>query len=120
MSIARRIRAAREYAGFDQAKLGRRAGVSQQAVQKWEKNGVSSTLRLAKIACVCGVNFEWLSTGRGEMTPTTLARTGTAEPKGSHRAIGLAEEIMSLSSSGKLDDEAIKAIEKLISVVSKD
>jgi len=65
MTIATRIKTAREYSGFDQAELGKRVGVSQQAVQKWEKNGVSNTTRLVKIARVCGVSFEWLSTGEG-------------------------------------------------------
>jgi len=73
MSTAIRIRTARELANIDQSTLGKKLGVSQQAVQKWEKNGLSNAKRLTKIAETCGVNFDWLLTGVGNMTQSNIA-----------------------------------------------
>lgn len=71
MNTSIRIKSAREHAGLDQSGLGKAVGVTQQAVQKWEKKGLSSIVRLTKIATACDVSIAWLSTGEGEMPPSS-------------------------------------------------
>lgn len=63
-SIGDRIRFARKEAGFNQAGLAERVGVSQPAVANWE-SGVHDPRRLmlAKIADVLSVSPEWLASG---------------------------------------------------------
>jgi len=72
-----RIRHARKLAHFSQAELANALGIGPSAVAQWElPTGTSPTLRhLIEIATVCGVAFEWLSTGRG-----TVATVGDEAP----------------------------------------
>lgn len=69
MNLATRIRKARKQAGMSQAELARRLGVDRSCVGHWE--GVNKTNpgpeRLAELAKLCVVSYEWLATGRGEM-----------------------------------------------------
>lgn len=51
--------------------LGVRVGVSKAAVSDWETDKSPPELRnLIKVAIELAVRFEWLATGRGEMTYT--------------------------------------------------
>lgn len=65
-----RLRHARRIAGLSQAALAVRVGICGSAVAQWEqRDGTSPRVEhLARVACVCGVAFEWLATGRGPMT----------------------------------------------------
>ena len=65
-----RIRLARRAAGMSQKQLAEAVGVQRSAVSHWEaplgKNPSVSHLR--KLTQVTEVQFEWLVTGRGEMS----------------------------------------------------
>ena len=69
MNLAIRIHRARHHAGMSQAELARRLGVDRSCVGHWE--GVSRANpghdRLAELAKLCVVSYEWLATGRGSM-----------------------------------------------------
>lgn len=46
--------------------------VTQPSVAAWESGRKAPhTKNLARLAVLLGVNFEWLSTGRGKMQPST-------------------------------------------------
>ncbi|MHB8911422.1 MAG: helix-turn-helix transcriptional regulator [Lysobacter sp.] len=70
MTSQQRIRLARRHAGLSQAALGGAIGVQRSAVSHWEatqgKNPNVDHLR--QLALVTGVQFEWLATGRGNMS----------------------------------------------------
>lgn len=70
MRFARRMRIARKHVGVSQRELAEHLGVSRGAVANWESdNGTfPATERLQSIALVTGVSFEWLATGRGQVT----------------------------------------------------
>lgn len=71
-----RIRQARERLGWSQADLARRMHVAQPTVSSWEAGKKSPRVKImARLAGILGVSFEWLSTGRGEMTPSVGAVT---------------------------------------------
>lgn len=65
-----RIRLARRHAGLSQAALGAVVGVQRSAVSHWEASQGKhpSVDHLRQLALVAGVQFEWLATGRGNMT----------------------------------------------------
>jgi transcriptional regulator with XRE-family HTH domain len=65
-----RLRQARRAARLSQAALGAQVGVCASAVAQWElPAGTSPRVEhLAMVACICGVTFEWLATGRGPST----------------------------------------------------
>lgn len=69
MNLAARIRRARRHIGLSQAELAQRLGVHRSCVGHWE--GVSNANprhdRLADVAKLCVVSYEWLATGRGQM-----------------------------------------------------
>ena len=69
MNLASRIRFARKQVGLSQALLAQRLGVHRSCVGHWE--GVSQANpghdRLAEVAMICVVSYEWLATGRGSM-----------------------------------------------------
>ena len=70
MNLASRIRHARKGRGLSQAKLALYVGVSRGAVANWESvdgNSPSAT-KLAALAEITKVRFEWLATGRGEIS----------------------------------------------------
>lgn len=65
------IKEARKALGWSQADLARRMFVTQPSVAAWESGRKAPhTKNLARLAMLLGVNFEWLSTGRGEMHPS--------------------------------------------------
>lgn len=70
MRFARRMRIARKRVGLSQRELAQHLGVSRGAVANWESdNGpFPATERLQSIALITGVSFEWLATGRGQVT----------------------------------------------------
>ncbi|HEY0310007.1 MAG TPA: helix-turn-helix transcriptional regulator [Luteimonas sp.] len=68
---AQRIRLARRAAGLSQAQLALELGVQRSAVSHWEaQRGKPSMNHLRQLALRTGVQFEWLATGRGAMTPS--------------------------------------------------
>lgn len=70
MTPQERIRLARRTAGLSQNQLALSVGVQRSAVSHWEaphgKNPSVSHLR--QVALVTGLQFEWLATGRGDMS----------------------------------------------------
>lgn len=63
-----RIKQARIAQGWSQADLARRMFVTQPSVADWESGRKAPhTKNLTRLAVMLGVNFEWLTTGRGEM-----------------------------------------------------
>jgi transcriptional regulator with XRE-family HTH domain len=81
MGLAARIRRARRIAGISQQALADTLGVTRSAVSNWESDsGVRpATDRLAVMARVLHVGFEWLATGRGEMRVCAEARDGSGD-----------------------------------------
>ncbi len=73
MTSPQRIRLARRHAGLSQAALGGAIGVQRSAVSHWEASHGKhpSVDHLRQLALVAGVQFEWLATGRGNMTLST-------------------------------------------------
>jgi transcriptional regulator with XRE-family HTH domain len=69
MTSQQRIRLARRHAGLSQAALAAAVGVQRSAVSHWEAtNGKHpSVTHMRELAMACGVQFEWLATGRGKM-----------------------------------------------------
>ena len=73
-AAAQRIRIARRSAGLSQAQLALELGVQRSAVSHWEaQRGKPSVNHLRQLALLTGVQFEWLATGRGAMTPSSEA-----------------------------------------------
>lgn len=70
MTPQQRIRMARRHAGLSQAALGAAVGVQRSAVGHWEaaQGKFPNVSHLREIAMVTGVQFEWLATGRGNMS----------------------------------------------------
>jgi len=67
MNLAQRIRQARKEKQLSQTQLASILGVSRGACGQWEA-GISSpsSKRMESLVKSLGVNFEWLTTGRGE------------------------------------------------------
>lgn len=77
--MEKRIRQARLEAGLSQAELSRRMYVTQPTVSDWESGRKAPHVKnLVRLALLLGVNFEWLSTGRGEMHALPLAARDAA------------------------------------------
>jgi transcriptional regulator with XRE-family HTH domain len=70
MTSQQRIRLARRHAGLSQAAIGTAIGVQRSAVSHWEASQGKhpSVDHMRQLALVAGVQFEWLATGRGNMT----------------------------------------------------
>ena len=69
MTPQQRIRMARRHAGLSQTALASAIGVQRSAVSHWETNNDKhpSVTHMREVALACGVQFEWLATGRGKM-----------------------------------------------------
>ena len=69
MKLSMRIRIARQRARLSQEALALNLGVTRSAVANWESaDGVlPASARLADIARLTNVSFEWLATGRGPL-----------------------------------------------------
>ena len=70
ISPQQRIRLARRHVNLSQAQLASAVGVQRSAVSHWEApNGKNPSLaNLREVATITRVHFEWLATGRGEMS----------------------------------------------------
>lgn len=69
MTLANRIKKAREAAKLTKSDLARACGVSPASVTQWE-NGETKTLEgsnLVKIATATGVEANWIATGKGRI-----------------------------------------------------
>ena len=74
MTIADRIKGARENKHLDQARLAAKVEVAVRTVQRWEKGlQVPDSNYLVRLARSTGVRPEWLLTGEGEMYPSLPA-----------------------------------------------
>jgi transcriptional regulator with XRE-family HTH domain len=69
MNLAARIRQARQRLGITQTELAQVLGVHRSSVAHWEgvKRINPGHDRLADLARICCVSYEWLATGRGTM-----------------------------------------------------
>lgn len=70
-TLAERVRAALEHAGLRQTQVEERAKLSagyMSRVLHGQRVHVDA-VRMERVAAACGVDFEWLSTGRGTMLP---------------------------------------------------
>lgn len=69
MKLSMRIRIARQRARLSQEALALNLGVTRSAVANWEGAGgvLPASARLAHIARLTNVSFEWLATGRGPL-----------------------------------------------------
>lgn len=77
MSMADRIKRAREAQGLSQPGLGEKLGVSGQSVQQWEAGETAPRRsRIAKIAAACRVAPEWLEFGDRAAEPSGAYETG--------------------------------------------
>lgn len=66
MSIGQRIRTGRLAKGLSQREVGRRLGVTKNAVSLWEKDRAAPTAgHLRQLAVELEFDSEWLATGRG-------------------------------------------------------
>ena len=52
--------------------IARHFNITVQAIAKWFANGVIAKDKLPDLAELLGVEYEWLSIGRGEMLPTNI------------------------------------------------
>lgn len=70
MKLADRIRRIRKLTGMSQKQLAHTLNVQRSTVANWESIDeiTPSADRLHKLASACNVSFEWLATGRGEMS----------------------------------------------------
>ncbi len=68
--MADRIRQARRLRNLSQTQLAQTVGVQRSAVAQWERIGGThpSVEHLAQIAVSTHVLFEWLATGRGQIS----------------------------------------------------
>jgi transcriptional regulator with XRE-family HTH domain len=73
--LSSRIRHARGLAKLSQAALAKQLGVGPSAVAQWEiPRGTNPNVdHIVAVARICGVAFEWLATGRGNVGLTLPA-----------------------------------------------
>lgn len=58
--IARRVRAARAFAGLTQEDLGRQVGVDNKTINRWERRHFEPDVgRMKAIVVACGVRPDW-------------------------------------------------------------
>ena len=76
MTLTQRIRLSRRHGGISQSTLADLVGVHRSAVSHWEsvKPKRPNIGHLLAVAVACGVQFEWLATGRGAMLLTEQAQ----------------------------------------------
>lgn len=64
-----RIKRARKERGWSQTELARRMQVTQPSVADWESGRKAPSMKnMVRLAKLLDVGFEWLSTGRGELS----------------------------------------------------
>jgi transcriptional regulator with XRE-family HTH domain len=84
LTIAARVRMAREQVGISCAELARQVGMRASAAVQWEaEHGTTPSVEnLSRIATVTRTAFEWLATGRGSKA---------ASPDGETQAVALSD-----------------------------
>jgi transcriptional regulator with XRE-family HTH domain len=84
LTIAERVRMAREQVAMSCAELARQVGVRPSAAVQWEaEHGTTPSVEnLSRIATVTRTAFEWLATGRGSKAP---------QPEGETQAVALSD-----------------------------
>jgi transcriptional regulator with XRE-family HTH domain len=65
--VGERVKLARNHAGLSQKELAERAGVTQQVISTLERGITTSCREMRSLAQACGVDFDWLDTGAGDM-----------------------------------------------------
>lgn len=76
-SIGERIALKREEAGLNQSELGRRLGLSAQAVQKWESGkSTPRNTKLSDIAAILGTSVSYLVQGDSHTDQSSAASSG--------------------------------------------
>lgn len=82
-SYGKRLITARKHAGLNQSALARKIHppIKPQAIQYLEdpKSKATGSRHTNEIAAACGVNADWLATGRGSMLAGTIARQDEAK-----------------------------------------
>lgn len=68
MKYGERLKAARDHAELSQTELGEKVGVTQANISKLEIGQANGSEYTVQFALVCGVDPEWLATGKGKMT----------------------------------------------------
>ena len=71
-TLSERLKEARLARGLTQKALGDLVGVSQAAIQKIETGKANQTTKIVEIANALGVRAEWLSSGVGNMSDSTV------------------------------------------------
>ncbi len=87
VTLAERVKKAREAAGLSKSELARLCGVSPSAVTQWE-SGETKTLEgenLVRAADALRVDALWLATGKGEEHPR-LMRLGEMTSRAVYRS----------------------------------
>jgi transcriptional regulator with XRE-family HTH domain len=87
-TLSSRLRVAMEHAGVNQKQLEQRAKLSQgytSRVLSGQRVHLDA-VRIDRIAHACGVDFEWLSTGKGAMLSGRAAAAVTAPEEGAAEA----------------------------------
>jgi len=110
-TLYERIREARSLTGLTQEALAAELGISRSAVAQWEMaDGTAPSVEhLIALAQRSGLNFEYLSTGRGERhfgPPTLIAETEPSyHPLTEHQRLLLAafEQLSARQRSGLLE-----------------
>jgi transcriptional regulator with XRE-family HTH domain len=114
MSLGRRLKKAREYAGramgskkkLSQKQLAERSGVSQQMISKLELGRSKETSGIVALAIYCGVRPEWLSDGTGPMV-------GKSEPDG-EVLLSIVRMIQDVQTEMKRIDERLERMERYL------
>lgn len=75
MNLKDRLKAARKHAKVSQSQAARAAGIDQATISNLERGRHHSSTRLLQIADALGVNYRWLSEGKGDMLEANDSRT---------------------------------------------
>lgn len=112
MSIAQRIKQARETSGLSKSALARRLGVHPSTCIQWESpGGTSPSMKhLVEVAKILDVNLEWLGTGRGDMR----YREGVGESRPNYGEHMNADERRLLEAYRALSEKRKKALLELL------
>lgn len=76
MTLATRLKTAREDANLSQEALGKAVGIGRAAISKIEAGGTKKTSHIVKLAEVLCVSPLWLEFGEGDMAPSNLELSG--------------------------------------------
>lgn len=119
MDIGARIRKARLAAGISQVRLANLLGVTRSACSQWELSGGGTSPRgerLAEIAKLLDVSYEWLATGQSgghdDSETQNIFMTGSDERSG-QRLTAQQRELLALFD--RLSTSAQAALLKLLS-----